>query len=148
MRKLEASDVRDLHLLKHYRIIRQWACKNNGLNNADLELLIYLDCVGLFNRLDFIDGSYAYSWDTRRWSKLKQNGWISVFSSRNRTTVRANIYKVSFKGKQLISRMYRIMLGEEDIPTSKKRNSIMKGKRYIDKVLIKSIKNVNNDKTL
>lgn len=148
MRKLEASDVRDLHLLKHYRIIRQWACKNNGLNNADLELLIYLDCVGLFNRLDFIDGSYSYSWNTRRWSKLKQNGWISIFSPRNRTTVRSNIYKVSFKGKQLISRMYRIMLGEEDIPTSKKRNSIMKGKRYIDKVLIKSIKNVNNDKTL
>ena len=148
MRKLEASDVRDLHLLKHYRIIRQWACKNNGLNNADLELLIYLDCVGLFNRLDFIDGSYSYSWNTRRWSKLKQNGWISIFSARNRTTVRSNIYKVSFKGKQLISRMYRIMLGEEDIPTSKKRTSIMKGKRYIDKVLIKSIKNVNNDKTL
>lgn len=148
MRKLEASDVRDLHLLKHYRIIRQWACKNNGLNSADLELLIYLDCVGLFNRLDFIDGSYSYSWNTRRWSKLKQNGWISIFSARNRTTVRSNIYKVSFKGKQLISRMYRIMLGEEDIPTSKKRNSIMKGKRYIDKVLIKSIKNVNNDKSL
>ena len=148
MRKLEASDVRDLHLLKHYRIIRQWACKNNGLNNAYLELLIYLVCVGLFNRLDFIDGSYSYSWNTRRWSKLKQNGWISIFSARNRTTVRSNIYKVSFKGKQLISRMYRIMLGEEDIPTSKKRNSIMKGKRYIDKVLIKSIKNVNNDKSL
>ena len=110
MRKLEASDVRDLHLLKHYRIIRQWACKNNGLNSADLELLIYLDCVGLFNRLDFIDGSYSYSWDTRRWSKLKQNGWITLFSARNRTTVKSNIYKVSFKGKQLISRIYRIML--------------------------------------
>ena len=148
MRKLEASDVRDLHLLKHYRIIRQWACKNNGLNSADLELLIYLDCVGLFNRLDFIDGSYSYSWDTRRWSKLKQNGWITLFSARNRTTVKSNIYKVSFKGKQLISRIYRIMLGEEDIPTSTKRNSIMKGKKYTDKVLIKSIKNVNNDKLL
>ena len=148
MRKLEASDVRDLHLLKHYRIIRQWACKNNGLNSADLELLIYLDCVGLFNRLDFINGSYSYSWETRRWSKLKQNGWITLFSARNRTTVKSNIYKVSFKGKQLISRIYRIMLGEEDIPTSTKRNSIMKGKKYTDKVLIKSIKNVNNDKSL
>jgi hypothetical protein len=148
MRKLEASDVRDLHLLKHYRIIRQWACKNNGLNSADLELLIYLDCVGLFNRLDFIDGSYSYSWDTRRWSKLKDNGWITLFSARNRTTVKSNIYKVSFKGKQLISRIYRIMLGDEDIPTSTKRNSIMKGKKYTDKVLIKSIKNVNNDKSL
>ena len=148
MRKLEASDVRDLHLLKHYRIIRQWACKNNGLNSADLELLIYLDCVGLFNRLDFIDGSYSYSWDTRRWSKLKDNGWITLFSARNRTTVKSNIYKVSFKGKQLISRIYRIMLGDEDIPTSTKRNSIMKGKKYTDKVLIKSIKNVNNDKSI
>jgi hypothetical protein len=148
MRKLNASDVRDLHLLKHYRIIRQWACKNNGLNSADLELLIYLDCVGLFNRLDFINGSYSYSWETRRWSKLKQNGWITLFSARNRTTVKSNIYKVSFKGKQLISRMYRIMLGDEDIPTSTKRNSIMKGKKYTDKVLIKSIKNVNNDKSL
>ena len=148
MRKLEVNDVRDLHLLKHYRIIRQWACKNNGLNNADLELLIYLDCVGLFNRLDFIDGSYSYSWDNRRWAKLKEQEWISLFSARNRTTVKSNVYKVSFKGKQLIHRIYRIMLGEEDIPTSTKRNSIMKGKKYTDKVLIKSIKNVNNDKSL
>lgn len=58
------------------------------------------------------------------------------------------MYKVSFKGKQLISRMYRIMLGEEDIPTSPQRNTIMKGKTYSDKVLKKSIKNVNNDKSI
>jgi len=45
MKKLEASDLKDLHLLKHYRIIRKWACKNNGLTDADLELLIYLDCI-------------------------------------------------------------------------------------------------------
>ena len=148
MKRLEANDIKNLSLLKHYRIIRQWACKNNGLSNADLELLIYLDCTGLFNRLDFINGAYSYSWDTWRWSKLKDNGWISVFAKRNRTTTKSNVYKVSFKGKQLISRMYRIMLGEEDIPTSKKRNSIMKGKKYSDKVLSKSIKNVNNDKTI
>ena len=46
--RLEASDIRDLNLLKHYRIIRKWACKNNNLNDADLELLIYFDCMGLF----------------------------------------------------------------------------------------------------
>ena len=52
-----------------------------------------------------------------------------------------------FKGKQLISRVYRMMLGLEDIPTSTKRNSIMKGKTYTDKVLITSIENVNKDKS-
>jgi hypothetical protein len=44
--------------------------------------------------------------------------------------------------------MYKIMLGEEDIPTSEKRNVIMKGGSYSHKVLSKSIKNVNNDKTI
>tara|TARA_R100000544_G_C2206623_1_gene49641 strand:- start:590 stop:712 length:123 start_codon:yes stop_codon:yes gene_type:complete len=39
------------------------------------------------------------------------------------------------------------MLGEEDVPTSKRRNKIMQGKTYMDKVLITAIKNVNNDKT-
>ena len=42
--------------------------------------------------------------------------------------------------------MYRIMLGEDDIPTSERRNSIMQGKTYMDKVLQISIENVNKDK--
>jgi hypothetical protein len=53
---------------------------------------------------------------------------------------------VSFKGKQLIKRIYRIILGEEDIPTSSRRNKIMKGSSYMDKVLKTSINNVNTDK--
>ena len=38
--KLDASDIKNLNLMKHYRIIRKWACKNNDLNDSDLELLI------------------------------------------------------------------------------------------------------------
>tara|TARA_R100000458_G_C8271931_1_gene246734 strand:+ start:1985 stop:2431 length:447 start_codon:yes stop_codon:yes gene_type:complete len=146
MKRLEAGDIKDMNLLKHYRIIRKWACKNNGLNNADLELLIYLDCIDLFTKKDFEMGVYSYSWDNRRWNRLIKNNWIVVWRNRNRTTQKYNIYKVSFKGKQLINKIYRIMLGEEDIPTSERRNSIMKGKSYIDKVLQTSIYNVNRDK--
>ena len=69
-----------------------------------------------------------------------------MWRHRNRTTQKYNIYKVSFKAKQLISKMYRIMLGEEDIPSSEKRNSIMRGKTYTDKVLQTAIRNVNKDK--
>ena len=144
--RLEASDIKDLNLLKHYRIIRKWACKNNGLNDADLELLIYFDCMDLFTREDFKIGTYSYSWDNRRWNRLLKEGWIIVWRVHNRTTQKYNIYKVSFKCKQLISRMYRIMLGKEDIPTSLLRNKIMKGKTYMDKVMITSIDNVNKDK--
>jgi len=147
MRKLEASDIKELNLLKHYRIIRKWACKNNKLNDADLELLIYLDCLDLFKKHDFEIGTYSYSWDNRRWNKLLKNDWIVVWRKRNRTTQKYHIYKVSFKCKQLISRMYRIMLGDDDIPSSERRNKIISGKRYSDKVFTKAIENVNKDKT-
>jgi hypothetical protein len=91
-------------------------------------------------------GVYSYSWNNRRWNKLLQEDWIKLWRHRNRTTQKYNIYTISFKGKQLIQRVYRIMLGQDDIPTSERRNSIMKGKSYIDKVLQTSIQNVNKDK--
>jgi len=145
--KINANDLKDLNILKHYRIIRKWACKNNNLTDADLEVLIYLDCMDLFSKYDFEQGVYSYSWDNRRWNRLIQNGWIVVWRHRNRTTQKYNIYKVSFKCKQLIMRMYRIMLGEDDIPTSARRNKLIKGNSYTDKVLTKAIYNVNKDKT-
>ena len=112
-----------------------------NIKDADLELLIYLDSIGYFTKDDFKKGTYSYSWDNRRWNRLLKEGWIVVWRERNRTTQKYNIYKVSFKCKQLISRMYRIMLGEEDIP--EKDNN----KTYSEKVLYTSISNLNKDKT-
>tara|TARA_R100000655_G_scaffold109201_2_gene163081 strand:+ start:27 stop:473 length:447 start_codon:yes stop_codon:yes gene_type:complete len=145
MRRLDAGDLKDLNLFKHYRIIRKWACKNNDLNDADLELLIYLDCIDMFTKHDFEIGSYSYSWDNKRWNKLLKNSWITVWRKRNRTTQKYNIYKVSFKCKQLINKIYKIILGYEDIPTSERRNIIMRKDTYTNKVLRTSIYNVNND---
>jgi hypothetical protein len=146
MKRLDARDIKEMNLLKHYRIIRKWACKNNNLNDADLELLIYLDCMGFFSKQDFKTGSYSYSWDNRRWNRLLKEGWVVVWRKRNRTTQKYHLYQVSFKCKQLINRMYRIMLGEEDIPTSSRRNKIIRGSNYTSKVLTTAIYNVNNDK--
>ena len=145
MKKLSAGDLKNTNLLKHYRIIRKWASKNNDLNEADLELLIYLDCIDLFTIKDFKKGVYSYSWDNRRWSRLIKNDWVVVWRKRNRTNQTYNIYKVSFKGKQLISKIYRIMLQEEEIPTSARRNKIIKRKTYMDKVLTTSIYEVNKE---
>ena len=88
---------------------------------------------------------YSYSWDNRRWARLIKEDWVVVWRKRNRTTQTYNIYKVSFKGKQLINRIYKIMLGKEKIPTSLRRNKIIEGKSYMDKVLTKSIRDVNKD---
>ena len=142
--RLEASDIKRLGLLKHYRIIRKWACKTYNLKDADLELLIYLDCKSRFTRNNFIDGTYTYSWDKNRWERLRREGWIEVWRHRNRTTIKYSIYKTSFKSSQLISRIYRILLGEEDLPTSE-RNVFFNNKSYTDKVFNKAIDDMIKD---
>jgi len=147
MRKLEPGDIRSLGLLKHYRLIRKWACKTNGLTDADLELLVFFDCLGHFTKRDYMDGKLTCAWDKLRWDKLLKEGWIVVWRQHNRTTQKYNIYKVSFKGTHLISRMYRIMLGEEDIPENKKSSPIFREKTYTDKVLASAVRIVNKDKT-
>jgi len=97
MRKLTSGDLKELNLLKHYRIIRKWACKTSDIKEADLELLIYLESIDLFTKNDFKKGTYSYSWDNRRWNRLLKEGWIKVWRERNRTTQKYNIYKVSVK---------------------------------------------------
>ena len=137
--------MQSMNLLKYYRLIRRWACKTYNLKDADLELLIYLDCKKLFTRNDFINGVYTYSWDKNRWERLRRNGWIDVFKERNRTTSKYAVYKTSNKCKLLIKRIYRIMLAEEDLPTSE-RSTFYKNKTYTDKVYNKAIDDMINDK--
>jgi hypothetical protein len=143
--KLSAEDLRDLKILKYYRLVRRWACKQYGLKDADLELLVYLDCKGLFQREDFIAGAYTYTWDKHRWERLRRDGWIDVWKERNRRDSKYAIYKTSMKTKLMITRMYKIMLGEEDIPV-KESSVFYKNKTYTDKTMNTAIDNMIKDK--
>ena len=143
--KLTPNDLRELNILKYYRLVRKWACKTYDLNDADLELLIYLDCKVRFTRNDFINGVYTMSWDKDRWERLRRNGWIDVWRQRAGSQQKYAIYTTSFKCKQLIMRMYRIMLAEEDLPTSE-RSKFYNNKSYTDKVYNKAIDDMIKDK--
>ncbi len=142
--RLTSHDLRELQILKYYRLTRKWACKTYGLTDAELELLIYLDCKKRFTRGEFEAGEYTLSWDKHRWEKLRRQGWIEVWRHRNRTTIKYSVFKTSFKCSQLISRIYRIMLGEEDIPTHEK-SVFYKNKSYTDKVYNKAIDDMIKD---
>jgi len=144
--RIEASDLREMNILKYYRLIRRWACKTYNLKDADLELLIYFDCVGLFTRDDYIKGTYTFSWDKKRWERLRRQGWIDVYAERNQTTIKYNVFKTSTKCKHLITRIYKIMLGEEDLPMSE-RSVFFKNKSYTDKVYNKAIDDMFKDTT-
>ena len=144
MRKLTGGDLKELGLLKHYRIIRKWACKTNGITDADLELLIYFDCLGQFRKRDFEDGSLTYPCENTRWNRLLKEGWIVKWRGYNGSDISLSFYKFSCRCKCLIQQMYRIMLGEEDIPTSI-TNPYYANKSYTDKVMNKVIDDMIKD---
>jgi|TARA_R110000796_G_scaffold104043_1_gene213625 exonuclease III len=142
---ISPSDLRDMNIFKYYRLVRKWACKTYGIKDADLELLIYLDCKKHFTRNEFMDGAYTYSWDKKRWDRLRQDGWIDTWRHRNRTTIKYSVFKTSVKCQQLISRIYRILLAQEDLPQSS-RSTFYKNKTYTDKVFNKAIDDMIRDK--
>jgi len=132
--------------LKYYRLVSRWACKTHDLKVADLELLFYLDPIRYFTRKDFEDGTLYYSWDKARFYRLMNEDWIVKIYTGNTRQGEHNKYAVSSKGKRLITRIYKILIGEEDLPESEKRNKIMKGQSYSDKVYKQAIKKFNRDK--
>jgi hypothetical protein len=136
------SDLLDTDESNHLESISDQILKI-GINGS-AHFLMALD---LFTKHDYEMGTHAYSWDSKRWNNLLKEGWIVVWRKRNHTTQKYHIYKVSFKCRQLIARMYRILLGEEDIPSSERRNKIMRSSTYSSKTLQTAIRNVNNDKT-
>ena len=143
--RLSPEDLRELKILKYYRIVRRWACRQYKLKDADLELLIYLDCKGLFTREDFINGVYTYTWDKHRWERLRRDGWVDVWKERNRKDSKYAVYKTSLKTKLMINRIYKIILGQEDIPVTES-NIFYKNKSYSDKVYNKAIDDMIKDK--
>lgn len=143
--RLTPQHLREIGLFKYYRLVRKWVCKTYDLTDADLELLVYLDCKGRFTRQEFIDGTYTYSWDKTRWDRLRKAEYIETWRHRNRTTIKYSIFKTSRKCSQIISRMYRILLGDEDLPTSE-RSVFYNNKSYTDKVYNKAIDDMIKDK--
>ena len=145
MSRQEASDLKEMNLFKYYRLVRKWACKTYDIKEADLELLIYLDCKKRFTRNEFIEGLYTYSWDKRRWERLRSAGWIEVWRHRNRLDIKYSIYTTSFKCQLMINRIYKILLGQEDMPITS-RSVFYSNKTYTDKVFNKAIDDMIKDK--
>lgn len=142
--KITWSDLKEAGILKYYRVVRKWARRTYDLKEADIELLIYLDSLNYFTRNQFIQGEYIYSWDKHRWERLRREGWINVWRERNRRDAKYAVYTSSFKCKQMIARIYKILAGEEDLPTSE-RNTFYKNKSYTDKVFNKAIDDMIKD---
>lgn len=123
---------RPFDYLKFWRVIRYFYKAKYGLNQADLDMLLFLYSEGYFGKDDFLRFNVLLSWDNGRFERLRQNGWICVF--RVRKGKRKALYELSYKGKRMIGEIYKRLNGEE-IPIDESYNPLFKKDvSYADKV--------------
>ena len=118
--------------LKYWKVIRYFAQAKYGIKSADLDMLLFLYSEKYFSKTQFKEFNELLSWDINRFSRLLRDGWISVF--RKRQGNKKTLYELSYKGKRMISSLYKKLNGEE-IPMSESANPMFaKNVSYSDKV--------------
>lgn len=118
--------------LKFWRVIRYFYKAKYGLNQADLDMLLFLYSESYFSKDKFIEFDELLSWDENRFDRLLRDGWIVVF--RKRMGHRKALYELSYKGTRMITEIYKKLNGDE-IPVSESYNPIFhKNVSYSDKV--------------
>ena len=123
--------------LRLWVFVEPWARWNYDLGAADLKLLLFLEPMNWFMVKDFKEGTLWLTWDRKRFYKMQKAGWIEKTHSGRGRIGGHNKYKVSQKGVLLVRRIYKMLIGKEDIPESAKRNQRIKSEGHTE--LIKKI---------
>jgi hypothetical protein len=129
--------------LKYWRVIRQYVKVRYGLNQADLDMLLFLYSEKYFGKDKFQEFNEILSWDVKRFDRLLADGWIQNF--RERRVGQKGLYALSYKANRMIGSIYKKLDGE-DIPMTMCNNPMFKKKvDYSDKVYRNFIKGINEE---
>jgi hypothetical protein len=127
--------------LKYWRVIRYYVKVKYKLNQADLDMLLFLYSESYFSKDKFKEFNELLPWDEKRFDKLLRDGWIEVF--RKRAGKYKGLYQLSYKAVRMISSVYKKLNGEE-IPVSLSQNPMfLKNVSYADKVYRNMVKEMN-----
>ena len=127
--------------LKYWRVIRQYVKIKYGLTQSDLDLILFLNSEGYFNKDKFQEFDRILSWDVQRFDRLLRDGWIEVF--RKRQGKIKGLYTLSYKAKRVVTSIYKKLNGEE-MPTSPSQNPMfLKNVSYTDRRYREAIINMN-----
>ena len=129
--------------LKHWRVVRYYIKRKYGLTQPDLDILLFLYSEGRFTRKIFKAYEGVVNWEPKRFKRLQEEGWIIVWRKSHGRSF--SIYELSHQAKHIVSKAYKILNGEEEIPDSIRRNPLLrKGAKYSDKVHRNIIDQIQN----
>lgn len=65
--------------LKYWKVIRQYVKIKYGLNQADLDMLLFLHSEAYFNKDKFDEFTRVVGWDSKRFKRMLKDGWLESF---------------------------------------------------------------------
>lgn len=120
--KIRSSKSEYTFLQFHYAIWK-WALANHNLTNRELGILLYVYPLIVFNSREFNQAlKELESYDNSTLHTLMTKGWINVWA----TNGKSKTYTLSPKANTLVTRLHRMYMSEEPIPTSPRRNYLLK----------------------
>lgn len=113
------TKIQTLSFLQYLRPVMHWASKNTGLSNAEVELLLYMDPLGIFKQRDFNVLARTVNVQTNKlFARMRDEGWLNQWRAAKPSQKQAALWQLSSKSTHLVSRIYRMLLGQETIPDS------------------------------
>jgi len=131
--KVRASKIEYTFLQFHHAILK-WATESHNLTQREVSVLLYLYPLITFTSKQLKECLRELdSYDTHIRAKFRRDGWLNVWSKDGATV----IYVLSNKANTLCARMHRMFMLEEQIPTSARRNVVVrkehkKGNKLMD----------------
>lgn len=127
--------------LKYWRVVRQFVKVKYNLNQADLDVILFLYSEKYFGSEKFREFNEILSWDKKRFTRLVREGWIESF--RKREGARKALYQLSFKASRMVDMIYKKLNGEEISMNDTVNPMFKRNVSYSDKVYRNMIKEMN-----
>ena len=83
-----------------------WIKATYNIGVPDLEMLLFLYSEQIFNKTNFDEYNELFSWDAKRFKRLKKEGWIHVNGGREQGK-ETTLYELTYKAKRMINSMYK-----------------------------------------
>jgi len=142
--RLTSEDLRESKVFMYWIVVKRWAAYFYNLTTYEVELLMALHCKKRFGRDGYDKSERPLSWEKKRFHKLKKEGWIDIYRHWMKNKDKKNIYKPSRKTNEMVNKIYRILLGEEELPVNRE-NPFMKNETYTDKMMLSAINDMKED---
>lgn len=104
--------------LKWYPRLKRTLAVQKGVRASDIELLLYIYDISFFSIGDLLDCGVVSTPETlkKHIQRLKKADLVKIFEPPKRRIGKAGTYRVSQTGKFLVTRLYRILSGDEAWP--------------------------------